>query len=125
MKRGQPDIIILGLGPGDPDLLTLKAAGVINEAERIYLRTKEHPTLSGLPSGLEVISFDDYYHEEEIYEDVYQRIADEIIRLARDVGPIQIILAGKAHPDDDIGSAHIEEILDHIDQLNAQAMLIE
>jgi len=84
MKRGQPDIIILGLGPGDPDLLTLKAAGVIDEAERIYLRTKEHPTLSGLPSGLEVISFDDYYHEEEVYEDVYQRIADEIIRLAKE-----------------------------------------
>ena len=42
----------------------------------------------------------------------------EILRLAYDIGPFQIILSGKAHPNDDIGSAHIEEILDHIDQLN-------
>ncbi|MCA9399595.1 MAG: alpha-glucan family phosphorylase, partial [Candidatus Omnitrophica bacterium] len=43
----------------------------------------------------------------------------KIIQIARDIGPIQIILAGKAHPNDNIGSAHIDEILDHIDQLNA------
>jgi len=43
---------------------------------------------------------------------------EQILRIAHDVGPLQIILAGKAHPNDDIGAAHIEEILDHIDQLN-------
>jgi len=43
---------------------------------------------------------------------------DEILDLAYEIGPIQIILAGKAHPNDDIGSAHIDEILDHIDRLN-------
>lgn len=41
-----------------------------------------------------------------------------IINLAHQVGPLQIILAGKAHPNDDIGAAHIDEILDHIDELN-------
>lgn len=43
---------------------------------------------------------------------------DQILKLAYNVGPIQIILAGKAHPNDNIGSAHIDEILSHIDQLN-------
>ncbi|HPB68744.1 MAG TPA: alpha-glucan family phosphorylase [Candidatus Omnitrophota bacterium] len=43
---------------------------------------------------------------------------DKILELAYEIGPIQIILAGKAHPNDDIGGAHIDEILDHIDQLN-------
>ncbi len=43
---------------------------------------------------------------------------DKIVDLAYKIGPIQIILAGKAHPNDDIGGAHIDEILDHIDQLN-------
>ena len=42
-----------------------------------------------------------------------------------DVGPLQIILAGKAHPNDDIGSAHIEVILDHIDQLNKHKDVIK
>ena len=41
-----------------------------------------------------------------------------IVNLTKEYGPMQIVLAGKAHPNDDIGGAHIEEILDHIDQLN-------
>lgn len=48
-----------------------------------------------------------------------------IIRLAHEVGPIQIVLAGKAHPNDNIGSAHIDEILDHIDQLNKHKDVIK
>ena len=34
-------------------------------------------------------------------------------------------MAGKAHPNDDIGSAHIEEILDHIDQLNKHKDIVK
>lgn len=48
---------------------------------------------------------------------IFQNI-QRILHLAYDIGPLQIILAGKAHPNDDIGSAHIEKILEHIDQLN-------
>lgn len=51
--------------------------------------------------------------------------AQQIIKLAYEVGPIQIVLSGKAHPNDDIGSAHIEEILDHIDQLNAHKQVVK
>jgi len=53
------------------------------------------------------------------------RNVDEILKIAYDIGPLQIILAGKAHPNDDIGSAHIEEILDHIDQLNKHKKVIK
>ncbi|MCK5259926.1 MAG: alpha-glucan family phosphorylase [Candidatus Omnitrophica bacterium] len=50
---------------------------------------------------------------------------EQILRIAYEVGPLQIVLAGKAHPNDDIGSAHIEEILDHIDQLNEHREVIK
>ncbi|HBO96692.1 MAG TPA: hypothetical protein DE315_06645 [Candidatus Omnitrophica bacterium] len=50
--------------------------------------------------------------------------AGEILKLADEVGPVQIILSGKAHPNDDIGAAHIDEILDHIDQLNSHRNVI-
>jgi len=83
-KSDRPDIIILGLGPGDPELLTLRAARIINNADKIHLRTVDHPTVSGLPDSVEIISFDDYYLEEESFELVYQRITDEIIRLAKE-----------------------------------------
>lgn len=48
-----------------------------------------------------------------------------LINLAHDIGPIQIILAGKAHPNDNIGAAHIDDILDHIDHLNSHNHLIK
>lgn len=55
---------------------------------------------------------------------IFHRI-DEILSLAKTIGPIQIILAGKAHPNDDIGAAHIQEILNHIDKLNANYDVIK
>ncbi len=50
---------------------------------------------------------------------------EQLLKIAYEVGPLQIVLAGKAHPNDDIGSAHIEEILDHIDQLNDHRKVIK
>ncbi|MBI5415376.1 MAG: alpha-glucan family phosphorylase, partial [Candidatus Omnitrophica bacterium] len=55
---------------------------------------------------------------------IFHNIA-EILNIARDAGPLQIILAGKAHPNDDIGAAHIDDILDHIDQLNAHRQVVK
>ncbi|MCR4338146.1 MAG: alpha-glucan family phosphorylase [Candidatus Omnitrophica bacterium] len=49
---------------------------------------------------------------------------ERIIQLAQKYGQLQIILAGKAHPNDNIGAAHIDEILDHIDQLNPYKDLV-
>mgnify|MGYP003394007629 CR=1 FL=1 len=48
---------------------------------------------------------------------IFHRI-NEVLDLAYKVGPLQIILAGKAHPNDNIGAAHIKEIMGHIDRLN-------
>ncbi len=50
---------------------------------------------------------------------------DRIINIAKRLGPLQIIFAGKAHPQDNIGAAHIDAILDHIDKLNNQYDLIK
>ena len=48
-----------------------------------------------------------------------------LIKMAYEVGPFQIILAGKAHPNDNIGAAHIDEILNSIDQLNPHRKIIK
>ncbi len=55
---------------------------------------------------------------------LFHRI-DEVLELAKSIGPIQIILAGKAHPNDNIGAAHIQDILSHIDKLNAHYDLVK
>ena len=51
-------ITIVGLGPGDPALLTRRAWEVLSNASEIYVRTARHPTLDGLPSSVKVKSFD-------------------------------------------------------------------
>ncbi len=41
-----------------------------------------------------------------------------LVRIAEQVGPLQIILAGKAHPNDNLGFTYINEMLDKVDKLN-------
>jgi tetrapyrrole methylase family protein/MazG family protein len=89
-------ITILGLGPGDPAQLTLKAWETLNNAGEVYLRTRQHPTVQGLPEGLEVHSFDHIYEEEETFTQVYQRIVTEVLDLGR--RPEGVLYAVPGHP---------------------------
>ncbi|MDD5130956.1 MAG: alpha-glucan family phosphorylase, partial [Candidatus Omnitrophica bacterium] len=41
-----------------------------------------------------------------------------LVRIAQKTGPLQIILAGKAHPNDNLGFTYINEMLDKVDKLN-------
>lgn len=46
------------------------------------------------------------------------RDVDRLVKMAHTIGPIQLVLAGKAHPNDNLGAAYIDDILNRIDQLN-------
>ncbi len=48
---------------------------------------------------------------------LFHRI-DEVLDIASKVGPLQIIIAGKSHPMDNVGASHIQNIMEHIDKLN-------
>lgn len=41
----------------------------------------------------------------------------KLVRIAEKIGPLQIILAGKAHPNDNLGFTYINEMLDKVDKL--------
>ena len=43
---------------------------------------------------------------------------ERLVNLAKRVGPLQIILAGKSHPNDNLGFTYINEMLDKVDKLN-------
>ncbi len=49
--------------------------------------------------------------------------AEKLVALAKKTGPIQIIFAGKAHPKDDLGSTHVNEMLSVIDSLDKEQNL--
>jgi tetrapyrrole methylase family protein/MazG family protein len=89
-------ITLLGLGPGDPRLLTRQAWQVLAEADEIYLRTRQHITVEGLPSGLRIHSFDHLYREHRSFEDVYDRIVEEVLTLGQ--RPQGVIYALPGHP---------------------------
>ena len=69
-------ITLLGLGPGDPKLLTREAWDIIKQASEVYLRTGQHPAVAGFPEELQVHSFDQLYQELESFEAVYAKIVE-------------------------------------------------
>jgi len=78
-----PGITLLGLGPGDANQLTREAWEVLSSADEIYLRTRQHPTVSSLPSSVKVHSFDDLYEDGESFDEVYAAITEKILELGR------------------------------------------
>jgi len=80
MSRG---IVILGLGPGAPEQLTLEAWHILEASEEIVLRTAQHPLIPHLPATLRVQSLDTLYEELPTFEAVYSAIAQEVVRLGQ------------------------------------------
>lgn len=89
-------IVLLGLGPGDPNLLTRQAWLWLESISEVYVRTRQHPTVQGFPAGLQVTSFDDFYEQGERFEDVYERIVVRVLELGR--RPQGVTYAVPGHP---------------------------
>jgi tetrapyrrole methylase family protein/MazG family protein len=89
-------ITIIGLGPGNIDLITKQTWDLITQSEKIYLRTAQHPAVAGFPKQVEKISFDEYYQKFDDFEDVYSGIVNKVIELAQEES--SIIYAVPGHP---------------------------
>lgn len=76
-------ITLLGLGPGDPVLLTRQAWEELESTPVIYLRTRHHPAISGFPPGITIHSFDDLYADKDTFEAVYEGIVERVLELGR------------------------------------------
>ena len=74
-------ITLLGLGPGDPAKLTREAWDVLGSVDEIWLRTKQHPIVAGLPASVKIHSFDDLYDTSDSFEDVYAAIVEKVLEL--------------------------------------------
>ena len=91
-----PGITIVGLGPGAREQLTLEAWQVLSEAREVYLRTNQHPTVPYLPSGPVYHSFDELYETSETFDQVYEAIARQVLRLGQ--RPEGMVYAVPGHP---------------------------
>ena len=106
--RRMASITVVGLGPGDPRLLTREAWDVLTGADEVYLRTVRHPTVSGLPASLRIHSFDAIYEQKADFAQVYETIAAQVVTLGR--RPQGVIYAVPGHPR--VGEATVNRILE-------------
>src|SRR5260221_8349866 len=88
-------ITIIGLGPGDPELLTRRAWRILGESKEVYLRTARHPGVEALPPTT-YHNFDDWYDRATDFDSLYHEIAQEVIRLGQ--RPEGVVYAVPGHP---------------------------
>ncbi|NLI12836.1 MAG: nucleoside triphosphate pyrophosphohydrolase [Peptococcaceae bacterium] len=90
-------ITIAGLGAGSPDSITMGVWKALKSSSCIMLRTGKHPVVDYLSrEGISFSTFDYIYEEEAYFEQVYARIAAEIIRQA--LAGINVLYAVPGHP---------------------------
>jgi tetrapyrrole methylase family protein/MazG family protein len=78
-------IHILGLGPGDPTLITRKTWEIITQATEIWVRTHTHPAVPEVARHTVVHSYDHLYESHDDFAAVYAAItADVVARAASD-----------------------------------------
>lgn len=88
-------ITIIGLGPGDIGSLTLRAAECMSNGDRVFLRTKEHPTVSYFDSkNISYKSYDYVYDQEDNLDDVYDIITKDLLESAKKYGKINYCVPG-------------------------------
>ncbi len=86
-----PRITVVGLGPGDPGLVTAASLEILRTSPLTFLRTGRHPS-AHLATG--ATTFDHVYETEDSFADVYAHIADELVNAARTHGEVVYAVPG-------------------------------
>ncbi|RME81189.1 MAG: MazG family protein [Caldilineae bacterium] len=75
-------INIVGLGPGDPELITRKAWALLTGAPEVRVRTLHHPAVPVLARHTQIKSYDYLYEQHHDFDSVYAAIAGDIVARA-------------------------------------------
>jgi tetrapyrrole methylase family protein/MazG family protein len=70
------EVVVVGLGPAGPELVTAETLALIASQPHRYLRTARHPAASVVAGAR---SFDDVYENAATLDEVYPRIVDEVV----------------------------------------------
>ena len=73
-------VIVAGLGPAGPDLITGAVRDAIEQTSRRFVRTRRHPAAVAVAPAE---SFDDLYDQASSFEEVYRAIVDRLVAEAR------------------------------------------
>jgi tetrapyrrole methylase family protein/MazG family protein len=87
----RPRIVVVGLGPGGHDHVTVETRTAIGLAEHRYLRTAIHPSADLVPDA---VTFDHLYDTADTFDAVYTEIAATLIDAATQYGEILYAVPG-------------------------------
>jgi tetrapyrrole methylase family protein/MazG family protein len=91
----KPVVRVVGLGPGTLDHVTRRTFGLLSEASVARLRTRQHPSATAFP---DVPSYDELYESAVSFEELYESITDDLVSLAREAAPAEVIYAVPGSP---------------------------
>lgn len=91
----QAKITVVGLGPGRFGLITLESWQLMQQAKKLVLRTRIHPTVEEIEKrGLTFSTYDGFYEEAPDFETLYTHIAKDLLRRAEEEGDIVYAVPG-------------------------------
>ncbi|MBA3281924.1 MAG: nucleotide pyrophosphohydrolase [Acidimicrobiia bacterium] len=86
-----PRIVVVGLGPGHPSLVTAGTLAAIEAVPVRFLRTDRHPSAT-LVAG--ATTFDHHYESADTFDDVYLRITADLLAAAAQHGEVLYAVPG-------------------------------
>ena len=84
-------VVVVGLGPAGPDLLSVAALDTLARIPHRYLRTARHPAAAAVADAT---SFDDVYESAPTLGEVYPRIVDALVAAAGEHGEVVYAVPG-------------------------------
>jgi tetrapyrrole methylase family protein/MazG family protein len=84
-------VVVVGLGPGDVDLLTAGTIEAIAAASHRFVRTTRHPAAAAVPDAR---SFDQVYERAASLDEVYETIVHELAAAAAALGEVLYAVPG-------------------------------
>ena len=86
---------IIGLGPGDDDLLTVSTLNAIQAISTQFIRTTRHPAARAMPCAT---SFDHHYEASDRFDQVYAAIVDDLVSAALVAQAARVVYAVPGSP---------------------------
>ena len=84
-------VVVVGLGPAGPELLTTEAQGEIARIPVRYLRTERHPAAVVVPDAR---TLDHHYESATRFDEVYPAIVEELVAAAVEHGEVLYAVPG-------------------------------
>ena len=87
----RPTVVVVGLGPAGPDLVTAGVAAAVERTAHRFVRTTRHPSASLVDPAT---SFDQLYQQADTIDAVYTRIVEVLVTAAGEHGRVLYAVPG-------------------------------